>query len=142
MSAGCFSGEDTTEACPKSSEDDKMDTSSRDTSPGLVCDERYSGSLSGDEEAERDSLTCLPGDNDAELRSLSGGSRAGSRVGGIGYNSGMPVLPPFSCSTMEQCALHMCLMRQLIPRSFLFFPLLNSFIQWTQTALELSRDVK
>ena len=68
VSAGCFSGEDTTEASPKSSEDDNMDTSSQDTSPGLVCDDRSSGSLSGDEEAEGDSLTCLPGDNDAELR--------------------------------------------------------------------------
>ena len=118
-----------------------MDTSSGDTYPGLMCDDRSSGSLSGDE-AEQDSLTCLPGDNDAELRFPSGGSRAGSRIPGTEYYGWMPVLLPFSCSTMERCALHMCLMRQLVPRSFPFFPLLNSFIQWTQTALELSRGDK
>ena len=57
-----------------------MDTSSGHTFPGLMCDDRSSGSLSGDKEGEGDSLNCLPGDNDAELSSPSGGSRAGSRV--------------------------------------------------------------
>ena len=78
----CFSGEDTKETSPMSSEDDSIESSTR-TSPEerLVC--ISSEILSGEEETEADSFISFPGEDDIEFRSLSDGNKEGNRVGGV-----------------------------------------------------------